>query len=119
MAGSSPEIEAIVRSFVLRLVDIVENQTIDRLRGEIIAAFQGSASTTQSALLGHRSPVAREDPPKARKLKLSPEAMAVRRLQGKYLGVLRALPPAARMQVKRIASEKGVAAAIEFASSST
>jgi hypothetical protein len=45
------------------------------------------------------------------------EVLAVRKLQGKYLGALRRLRPAARAQVKKVAREQSVAAAVKLAQS--
>jgi hypothetical protein len=56
-----------------------------------------------------------ETAPKTRKLNLSPKAIAVRKLQGQYMGILRGLPASSRERVRKIAHEQGVAAAIKFA----
>jgi len=52
-----------------------------------------------------------------RKRVLSVRGLAVRKLQGKYLGTLRGLRPGARARVKKVAREQGVAAAVRLAQS--
>ena len=61
-----------------------------------------------------RSPPQEWPAPRARRRALSAKTLAARRLQGQYLGVLRRLAPAARVRVKKVAKEKGVAAAVAF-----
>jgi hypothetical protein len=46
---------------------------------------------------------------------LSNKATAARKLQGRYIGALRSLRPAARARVKKMASKEGVAAAVKLA----
>jgi hypothetical protein len=47
---------------------------------------------------------------------LSDKTTADRKLQGRYIGVLRTLRPAARVRVKKTASKESVAAAVMLAS---
>jgi hypothetical protein len=53
--------------------------------------------------------------PGKRKLNLTAEGLAARKRQGHYMGLLRGLQPGARLRVKKVAREQGVAAAIKFA----
>jgi hypothetical protein len=47
--------------------------------------------------------------------KVTPKVARARKLQGQYLGALRALSAADRAKVKAVAKEKGVAAAVKMA----
>jgi len=108
------DVEALIHEFAARIAAAAEAQADQRVRAALAAAFPELAR------------VAPADPPapaKAaavrgrRKLKLSAKTLAVRKLQGRYLGALRGLPLAARDRVKKVAHEKGVAAAVKFAGS--
>jgi len=97
-----------------RLAAAVENQTMERLRSTISAAFASSETRQKPATRTSQASHAGEAAPKVRKVRLGPEALAARRLQGQYLGLLRGLQPGPRAQVKKVAREQGVAAAIKF-----
>jgi hypothetical protein len=114
MSNISPEIELLVRDFVEQMVAAVQAQSTDR-----VLAVVGAALGRKQLPPARRERQATKPTTKAagRKLKLSPETLAVRRLQGKYLGVLRALTPGKRARVKKVAREKGIAQAIKFAGS--
>ena len=107
------ELEALIRDFTTRLVAAVDQQMAQRIRSVVSAALGDSSAVPKRAVREPR-PVA-GDAPVRRKLKLSAKALAVRKLQGQYLGVLRGLKPDVRERVKKVTREKGVAAAIKFA----
>ena len=111
----TPEMEALARDFAARLVALVEADLIRRVQGAITSSFLVSmaapAGSFKHGLEGEASPNTR------RALKLSARTLSIRRLQGQYLGVLRRLAPAARERVRRVAKEKGVAAAVAFGKS--
>lgn len=50
-----------------------------------------------------------------RRLKLSPQVRALRKLQGTYMGYFRSLKPRHRARVKALRSEKGYPAAVKLA----
>jgi hypothetical protein len=117
MAASSLGVEALVRDFTARVIEAVQVQARERVLSAVASAFAASPRPSSASHLARRKP-ARSIAQKARRApKLSAKTLAVRRLQGRYLGALRGLPPAARAQVKRMAHEKGVAAAVELAMS--
>lgn len=111
-----PDVEALIRDFTTRIAAATQDQADERVRTALAAAFPELARVAQSA---PPKPVTATTVLGRRKLKLSAKTLAVRKLQGRYLGALRGLPPAARARVKKVAYEKGVAAAIKFASSLT
>jgi len=107
MAINSRNLESIVRDFTTRLVAAIEAQTSQRIRNIVSSVLGGpprwiGASKTEARL-----------PSPSRKL--SDKAVAARKLQGKYIGALRRLRPAARARVKIAAREQGVAAAVKLA----
>jgi hypothetical protein len=109
------EIEAIVRSFVEQVAAAIEAAATERVQAAVSAALSGAGTAAGRAHAEPRQPAAGRTAPKVRRLNLSPEALAKRRLQGKYLGALRALPKPARERVSAVAHEQGVAAALKFA----
>jgi hypothetical protein len=118
MPNASAEVEAIITSFVERIIATVESQTVQRVQRAVLVAFPRSpASPMPSSRARETSPAAETSAKKTRKFNLTPKGLAARKLQGKYMGFLRALPEAKRERVKLVAREKGVAAAIQFAAS--
>jgi len=117
MSDISAELETLIRNFTSRVVTAVHIQVGERVLAVVAAALTGSQATQAPRLTNSMNPEATAAIELPRKRKLSPEGLAVRKLQGKYLGVLRGLRPVARARVKKVAREKGVAAAIKFASS--
>jgi hypothetical protein len=115
MPITKAEIEGIVSSFVKRIVAVVERQALERAQSAVSAAFEGAAISPKPGLSGRWPLPVVEPAANGRKLNLSPKAIAARKLQGKYLGIIRGLPAVARERVRKVAHEKGVAAAIEFA----
>jgi hypothetical protein len=109
MQKSTVEIEEIIHSFVEQVVALVHRQAVERVKSAVSSAF--AVATVSPKAPAAVTPASR----KGRKLNLSPKAIAVRKLQGKYLGIMRALPAAVRERVRKVAHEQGVAAAIKFA----
>lgn len=114
MANAKVEIEPIIRSFVESVIAIVEGQMVQRVQNAVASAFAASAApkTISGAETGHAAKPATK---KGRKLNLSPEAIAVRKRQAKYMSIIKPLTTTNRERVKKVAREKGVAAAIRFA----
>jgi hypothetical protein len=118
MPNASAEVEAIITSFVERIIATVEGQTVERMQRAVLVAFPRYAASPMPISRAHEtSPAAEPSSKKPRKLNLTPKGLAARKLQGKYMSILRALPAAKRERVKRVAHEKGVAGAIHFAAS--
>jgi hypothetical protein len=114
MPTISTELEALIREFGARLAAAAQAQASERVNAAVAAALSG---------LSPAAPAASPKPAKAagasgrRKIKMSAKTLAVRRLQGQYLGLLRGLKLGVRARVKKVAHEEGVAAAIKFAGS--
>jgi hypothetical protein len=109
-----PDIQALIRDFTTRIAAAIQAQADERVRTALAAAFPGLARVARGA---PPKPAKAAIVPGRRKLKLSAKGRAARKLQGQYLGALRRLPTAARARVKKVAHEKGVAAAVELAKS--
>jgi hypothetical protein len=115
MQKAKVEIDEIVHSFVEQVVALVQRQTVQRVQSAVASAFAGSTVSPKVGASARPAPAAPLASRKGRKLNLSPKAIAVRKLQGKYLGIMRALPAVGRERVSKIAREQGVDAAIRFA----
>jgi hypothetical protein len=100
MKTESSGVESLVRDFVAHMMEAAEFQAGERLRSAVASALTASPRTSSA---GYH--------------KLGAKTLAVRRLQGRYLGALRSLPPEARNRVKKVAREKGVADAVALAKS--
>ena len=111
MKGST-DIQALVRDFTIRLVAAAEAEAAERVRSAAASVFGLPPSRGSRNAL--RSPPQEWPAPRARRQTLSAKTLAARQVQGQYLGVLRGLAPAARERVKKVAKEKGVAAAVAF-----
>jgi hypothetical protein len=109
MQKTSNQIEAIVREFTAQVVAAVEAEVSQRIQDAVAAAFGAAGPSVAKAA---PSVAATRKPAKA-----SPAVSATRKLQGQYLGTLRGLAPAARLRVRKVAQEQGVAAALKFARS--
>lgn len=111
----SPEIEALIRDFVVRFVALVEADVARRLQS-VIASAMATPATTPTA---RSAPATTKQPPVAntarRPAKTSPKLARIRKLQGRYLGTMRRLKPAERARVKKVTHEKGVAAGLKLA----
>jgi hypothetical protein len=108
MRVNSSEIQALIGNFVSQLMDAVTVQTGRRMQGIVAAALAGSAAP---ATIGKSTGVH----PVSQRRRLSDKSTAARKLQGRYIGALRSLRPAARIRVKKMASKEGVAAAVKLA----
>jgi hypothetical protein len=115
MAINSPNLESLVRDFTARLVAAVEAQTDQRIRNIVSTVLAGSNSPSPASPSRKTEPTKMEPQPPAPSRKSSGKAVAARKLQGKYIGALRGLRPAARARVKNVAREQGVAAAVKLA----
>jgi hypothetical protein len=115
MTINFPELESLVRDFTARLVAAVEAQTSQRVRNIVSTVLGGSLGTPASSPPRKTETTKMEPRPPAPSSRLSGKAVAARKLQGKYIGALRGLRPAARTRVKNVAREQGVAAAVKLA----
>jgi hypothetical protein len=106
----SSEIQALIGNFTSQLMDAVTAQTGRRIQGIVAAALAGTAAP---AIIGKGIGVHSV----SQKRQLSDKTTAARKLQGRYIGALRSLRPAARARVKKVAREQGVAAAVKLAQS--
>jgi hypothetical protein len=114
MTSQIPDIEALIRDFTTRIVAATQAQADARVRTALAATFPELAL---AAPVASPMPAKAASLPKRRKIKLSAKGLAARKLQGRYLGALRGLPPVARARVKKEARSKGVAAAVKLAKS--
>src|SRR5262245_43621133 len=101
-------IAELVDDFVARIVALVKAAAQDQARAAVLAAL-GPAEASPSRESAGPGRSAR------RKLRLTPRVLALRKLQGKYMGYLRGLKGVRRAQVKKVAKEKGVAEAVNLA----
>ena len=111
----TPEVEVIVRDFVVRFVALVEMDVARRLQNVMASAVANAATapTARSASATTKQPPVANT---ARRLaKASPKLARIRKLQGRYLGTMRRLKPAERARVKKVTHEKGVAAGLKLA----
>jgi hypothetical protein len=118
MLDISTELEAIIRDFTSRLVTAAHVQVGERVLSVVAAALTEGGTAPARRLPGRKSsgaPVTAAAGP--RKLKLSAKGLAARKVQGRYLGLLRGLQPGARARVQKVARDKGAAEAIKFAAS--
>lgn len=102
--------EALVRDFVGRLTAAIEANLTGRLQGALASALGTAAAPGRSVAQPAASPARRP-------VRVSPELVRARKLQGQYLGALRGLKPADHARVKSVAHEKNLAAAIKLAKS--
>jgi hypothetical protein len=85
-------------------------QSIRRSLGAIVRALARLAPALEAATRGPAKPGRR-----GRKLRLSPARRASLKLQGQYMGYLRALKPRQKARVKALRATKGIRAAITLA----
>jgi hypothetical protein len=108
MRVNSSEIQALIGNLTSQLMDAVTAQTGRRIQGIVAAALAGTAVPMT---IGKSTGVH----PVSQSRRLSDKVTAARRLQGRYIGALRSLRPAARARVKKMAAKEGVAAAVKLA----
>lgn len=114
MRVNSSEIQALLGSFTAQLMDAVTTQTGRRIQ-EIVAAALGSGAPPTFASAKQGKVQGAGVHPITQPRRLSDKATSARKLQGRYIGALRSLRPAARARVKKMASKEGVAAAVRLA----
>jgi aconitase B len=112
MRVNSSEVQALISTFTAQLMDVVTAQTGRRIQVIVAAALGSGASSTIATAGKVRGAGVR---PVSQPHRLSDKATAARKLQGRYIGALRSLRPAARARVKKMASKAGVAAAVKLA----
>jgi len=106
----------IIEDLVQQLVTAIEQTSVLRVQEAIAGAFgvpqkrgpgrpSAASRAIASVAVGRRMAAA------------SPKLAQARRLQGQYLGALRALNEATKAKVKKVAKEKGVAEALKLAQS--
>ena len=88
---------------------------------ERLASLEGmsdgsGASSGRRGRRGRRGAASSASRP-VRRRKMSPRVRALRRQQGKYMGFVRGLKPAEKARVRSVREKKGMAAAIQLASS--
>jgi len=110
MRANSSEIQALISTFTAQLMDAVTAQTGQRIQGIVATALAGSSAPST---IGKGQSTGGK--PVLQPRRLSDKATAARILQGRYIGALRSLRPAARARVKKMASKEGVAAAVKLA----
>ncbi len=92
-------IEAVVREFSARIVDEVLRTSL-----EDVGAAARRPETRRRASSGRA--------PKIQAAATTPKMAAARKIQGRYIGMLRHLREAWRPGIRKIAKEKGVRAAV-------
>jgi hypothetical protein len=113
MRVNSPEIQALISTFTAQLMDVATAQTGRRIQGIVAAALAGSTAAPMATIGKARQGAGVR--PVSQSRRSSDKATAARKLQGRYIGALRSLRPAARARVKKMASKEGVAAAVKLA----
>ena len=110
---SDPNLTAIIDTFVNQITAAVESAAAQRLQAAIAGAF----GTPQKGRPGRpaKQAVAPVVAPKAAGRRVTPKVTRARKLQGQYLGALRALSAADKAKLRAVAKEKGVAAAVKMA----
>jgi hypothetical protein len=116
---SDLNITAIIDTFVNQITAAVESAVTQRLQAAIAGAF-GAPQKRGPGRPAKRvvAPVAPVAAPKAaaRKVRrVTPKVIRARKIQGQYMGALRALSAADKAKVRAVAKEKGVAAAVKMA----
>ena len=114
MRANSPEIQALISTFTAQLMDVATAQTGRRVQGIVVAALGSVAPPTFASAKRGKVQVAGVHPA-TQPRQSSDKATSARKLQGRYIGALRSLRPAARARVKKMASKEGVAAAVKLA----
>jgi hypothetical protein len=105
---NQPSIAQLVDDFVARVVALVSAEAQSQARAAVLAAL-GSGGTASSKAAATPTASSRRKP------RLTPATLELRKLQGRYMGLLRGLKGAKRAQVKKMAKEKGVAEAVKLA----
>ena len=83
---------------------------------ERLASLEGAAAAAGPRRRGPGRPRGSAKPAKTRR-RISPKVRALRRLQGKYMGLVRGLKTAEKARVRAVREKQGMGAAIALASS--
>jgi hypothetical protein len=110
----NPDVTALIEDFAKQIIAITEASAADRARVALATAFggplqRGPGRTPKQAVAVEKPTVGR------RRMTITPKVARARKLQGQYLGALRALGASDRAKVKAIAKQEGVAAAVKLA----
>jgi hypothetical protein len=92
-----------------------ELRTISALLRSLAVAFGRLAPASAIAISSSGHSKARAETPARRKPRLTLEWRRALKLQGRYMGTMRGLPPKQQARVKKIRAEKGIRAAIKAA----
>jgi len=114
MTNNISDLEAMVRDFVSRVQLAVTAEAAARVRSAIASTFAGTPQPSVHRQAIAKAPKPTGAAPVKRKLQLSPAALAARKIQGQYMGLLRGLSQANKERVKKHAKENGVSAAVKF-----
>jgi hypothetical protein len=114
MTKNTSDLETMVRDFVSRVQLAVTAEAADRVRSAIASTFAGTPQPNVYRQATAKTSKPTVSAPARRKLQLSPAALAARKIQGQYMGLLRGLSQADRERVKKHAKENGVSAAVKF-----
>jgi hypothetical protein len=111
------QITELVEAFAKQIIAAAEAAANERIQAALASAFGAPAKRGPGRPPKQAKQAASAGKPAAgrKPFKLSPEGMKARRLQGQYLGALRALTGTNRAKVKAVAKDKGVAAAVKLA----
>ncbi|MGD0835691.1 MAG: hypothetical protein ABSB49_03490 [Polyangia bacterium] len=116
---SELNITAIVDTFVNQITAAAESAVAQRLQAAIAGAFgaprKGRPGRPAKQAAAPVAPVAAPKAAAKKVRRVTPKVMRARKLQGQYLGALRALSAADKAKLKAVAKEKGVAAAVKMA----
>jgi hypothetical protein len=119
MPNTDANILALVQAFARQITAAVEASAVARVRAVLTGAFGAPAKRGPGRPPKSAAPTARTVAGKPAARRKAPRATAAliraRKLQGQYLGALRALGAAAKAKVKAMAKEKGVAQAVKLA----
>ena len=116
---SDPNLTAIIDTFVNHITAAAESAAAQRIQAAIAGAFDvpqkrrpGRPAKQAVAPVAH---VAGKEPVGKKVRAVTPKVVRARKLQGQYLGALRALSAADKAKVQAVAKENGVAAAVKMA----
>jgi hypothetical protein len=112
--SNAPNITTLSEDFAKQIIAATEAAAAERIQEALAFAFgtpgkRGPGRPPKATAVTAKPAVGR------RPMKLSPKGLRARKLQGQYLGALRALSGADRAQVKAVAKDKGVGEAVKLA----
>jgi hypothetical protein len=106
--STNTDLQPLIDAFTAQITAVVERATSDRLRAVVAGALGARTRFPRKTTPTSNLPAA--PPRRPASLKMA----RARRLQGRYLGLLKGLKGDDRSRVKAVASEKGVAAALKL-----